>query len=329
LVITVKKKVSRLLALVGLALLVIFGMHFDFSSAWQAVLGLPLTSLLFASIAFLLNLLVKAIRWHRMSRQLSIDVPLDVSVAAFLAGCFWGLLTIGRFGEFYRVEALLDRAPSKMVALATCVTDRVIDVAFLCYVAAVLSIMIFLPFGVTVRLGLAVAATLILALMFVGVGRLTRRARGLAVPRARKPRRWQRWGAGVWQRIAPLLSACGDLVFSSAFPQTLALTALSWLAYFVTVHWLALGLGIHVPFAVTCVASALAAIAAALPISFQGLGTRDAIFVLVFGLFGITTTQSMTLSLSALALFYLVSIPIGAGGLAWRSRQKASSSAAA
>src|SRR5262245_5494531 len=97
-----KLRPDRLLFLIGLALLAAFAVRFDFSSAWQAVLGIPLSHLWLASAAFLLNLTIKAIRWHRMARQLSISVTLPVSMAAFFSGCFWGLLTIGRIGEFYR-----------------------------------------------------------------------------------------------------------------------------------------------------------------------------------------------------------------------------------
>jgi uncharacterized protein (TIRG00374 family) len=319
----VKIRPHRLLALIGLALLVAFGVRFDFSSAWQAVLEVPPSNLWLASTAFLLNLIIKAIRWHRMARQLSISVTLPVSMAAFFSGCFWGLLTIGRIGEFYRAEALFNGAPSKMVALATCITDRLIDVAFLAYLAVVLSILIFLPWSVAGRITLVVAATVILALVFAGLSRLTRRRATTPVPRSTQSRRWPRWLVAAWEQIAPLLVASRDLVFEWRMAETLALTAVSWAAYFLTIHWLALGLGIRPPFAVTCVASSLAAIAAALPISFQGLGTREATFVFVFGAVGISTTQSMTLSLSALALFYLVSIPTGGVGVAWRSRQKA------
>jgi glycosyltransferase 2 family protein len=304
--------------------LVAFGVRFDFSSAWQALLGIRLSNLWLASAAFLLNLLIKAIRWHRMARQLSISVPLPVSIAAFFSGCFWGLLTIGRIGEFYRAEALFGRAPSKMVALATCITDRLIDVAFLAYLAAALSTLIFLPWSVASRVTLVGVATVVLALVFVGLARLTRRRAKIAVPSPTEERRSPRWWLASREQIAPLLVASRDLVFEWRMAETLALTAVSWAAYFLAIHWLALGLGIRAPFSVTCVASALAAIAAALPISFQGLGTRDATFVLVFGAVGITTTQSMTLSLSALALFYLVSIPTGGAAVAWRRRQRAS-----
>jgi uncharacterized membrane protein YbhN (UPF0104 family) len=289
------------------------------------VLGIPLSNLWLASAAFLLNLSIKAIRWHRMARQLSIPVTLPVSIAAFFSGCFWGLLTIGRIGEFYRAEALFDRAPSKLVALATCITDRLIDVAFLAYLALVLSILIFLPWSVASRIALVAAASVGVALVFVGLARLTRRRARLPVPSPAEGRRWQRWWLAAWEQIAPLLVASRDLVFEWRMAETLALTAASWAAYFLTIYWLALGLGIQPPFAVTCLASSLAAIAAALPISFQGLGTREATFVFVFGAVGITATQSMTLSLSALALFYLVSLPTGGVGVAWRSRQKASS----
>jgi uncharacterized membrane protein YbhN (UPF0104 family) len=124
-------------------------------------------------------------------------------------------------------------------------------------------------------------------------------------------------------RSRPLLQASGRLIWGLGALETLLVTALSWLCYCGTVAWLAQGLGLSVPLSGIAFATALSALGAALPISFQGVGTRDGIFALLLAPHGVGTTGAVTLSLSLLALFYAVTLPIGALGLLWRRAQRA------
>ncbi|HKO92302.1 MAG TPA: lysylphosphatidylglycerol synthase transmembrane domain-containing protein [Polyangiaceae bacterium] len=319
----------RLWALIGLGLAIVLAGHVDFPRCWETLRSIPLLSVAFATSACCLNVLLKAFRWHRMARQLSIQIPLQVSLAAFCSGAFWGLFTIGRVGELMRMEALLDRTPSKLTALATCTTDRAIDLAFLIFAAGIAAILSLAPWSVGVRTALAFSATLAVGSATLGLSHMVR-TRLLPQLARKEPELLP--GGGRLQALlrgaGPLLIASSDLLLRWQVIETLALTALSWGAYLVTVDALMAGVGMAVPFSALSVTAPLSAVVAALPISFQGIGTRDAVFVFMLASYGVTTTQAVSLSLAILGVAYLATLPLGTLGLFWRHRQKARTGAA-
>ena len=321
----------RYSVLIGVLILGVVVYLVDFREAAALIGVLPISAIAIASLSYGVNVLLKAIRWHRMIQQLHIQVPLQLSISAFLSGALYGMLTIGRLGELLRVEALLDRTPSRARALSTCIADRVLDLAFLGVVALVGSAR---ALGLTmggIGLGLILAGMACMLLL----GRWLRAPRTSSVlsgtPDTNAPTFAVKLGARLAERSPRLASFAGgsrevliaisELLLTPRALETLAWTALSWVGYFGAVVSLAAGLGYDLPLFVVISATAIAAASAALPISFQGVGTREAAFALVLGPYGMTITQAATLSLTLLTLLYAVTVPLGLLGLLWRRRQ--------
>jgi uncharacterized membrane protein YbhN (UPF0104 family) len=324
----VLNQLRRYSPLIGVLLLVLLATQVDFREAWSLARAIPLSALPAAAAAYAANVILKAYRWHRMVREQGIRIPLSVSVAAFLSGALYGMLTIGRLGELLRVEALVEHSRSKGRALASCVADRLLDVAFLGTAAGVAAV---------VALGYPLREALIwfsvAGLGIVALGALFRASRGSEQSSPTHP--WGLWlvqHAAKWPFLSRILGGSRDLVvgvlellFGFGVFEALLWTAVSWFGYFWSVHLLGAALGLHVPFLATVAASAVGAASAALPISFQGIGTREIAFAVVMAPYGVNTTQAMTLSVVTLSLLYVVTLPLGACGIWLRRRQTAAS----
>lgn len=321
----------RYSVLIGIVILGVIVARVNFDEAATMVRRLPASAVGIAGLAYGVNVLIKALRWHRMVRQLQIPVAMGVSVSAFLSGALYGMLTVGRLGELLRVEALLDKCPSRARALATCIVDRLLDVLFLGVVALVGSVT---SLGVPLTLaGLVATAVGLWGLRQVSdVLRARRSAKAVTGGADETPK--PRWLANKW--VGKLVSGSTELMFVTSDMVTTVhafenvfWTALSWSGYFAAVIALTAGLGCDVPWLATIAVAAVAAISAALPISFQGVGTREAAFALAFAPYGMTVTQAVTLSFSLLALFYVVTVPMGVVGVVWRRTQQKAEAAAA
>jgi uncharacterized protein (TIRG00374 family) len=320
----VLEKLRRYSPLLGVLLLVLLGTQVDFREAWRLAQAIPLSALPAAAAAYAANVILKAYRWHRMVREQGIRIPLSVSVAAFLSGALYGMLTIGRLGELMRVEALVEHSRSKGRALASCIADRLLDVAFLGFAAGVAAVV---ALGYPLRQALVWFA--VAGIGIVALGAWFRTSRGLGQGNSTHP-----WGLWVAQytankpRLSRILGGSRDLVvgvlellFGFGVFEAALWTAVSWFGYFWSVHLLGAALGLHVPFLATVAASAVGAASAALPISFQGIGTREIAFAVVMAPYGVSTTQAMTLSVVTLSLLYVVTLPLGACGIWLRRRQ--------
>jgi uncharacterized membrane protein YbhN (UPF0104 family) len=308
----------KLLPLIGLCVLAWVLHRLDLSAMGSSLGRVPASALALSSACFTLNLWLKVWRWQRLLAAQAIVLPHRVVLAAFMSAQFYAQVSVGRVGEFLRMEALTERGVRPGVALSSCIFDRLLDVYLVLSAAAVLGALVagdrraaFAAAGVLVLATIAGAAALLWlerlgerepsAPMFSGVRLISRLARGLRdVSRATLP----------LLRPAPLLEAAG---------WTLA----AWCFYFEALVMLADGLAIAVPRALLAATAALAALSALLPVTVSGLGARELIYIEVLRAQGVASERAAALSLLHLAVMSALAIGLGLLGVAWRARQRA------
>ncbi|MEN9935653.1 MAG: hypothetical protein RLZZ387_2232 [Chloroflexota bacterium] len=298
------KKLSRwLLRLIGPLLLVFF--------LWRSDLGAIATSLaalapwlLAASLALApLFILVKSWRWELIMRELSLRPPrLAYLAVLYTIGLYAGGVTPGQSGDFIKGWYLRNRGLPLGPSLFSILLDRLFDffvMALLSLLGLVAFIDVFPPEAQgavrAVTVGFAAAVVVLTPALM-----------------ARGPREW------ALGRLTPLLPGrvrasaerfreqLGQLSLRPGpFALLLLSTALSagstmlriWLLY------LALGLA-DIPLIEIIGSTALIAILQALPISFAGIGVRDAVLVAVLARHGHPPELAISLS----ALFLLLNI---------------------
>lgn len=319
------ERLRRFAPLVGIVLLALLLRHLDFREAWRATQAIPITATLLACGAYTLNATLKALRWHRMLRHQHVAILPRASFAAFMTGAFYGMLTIGRIGELLRSEVLTEHGQSKTQALANAIADRIIDAVFLLVVAAGSSIAM-LPNAWS---GYALLSALLLGLCAL---LWARRESTDSSARHLSPASIAMTGGSLMRRALHSVRRFGAallrVLFGPGIVETLLWTVASWSAYFWAIRALALGLGIDAPMLAVVRAIALGTASAALPISFQGLGAREAMLTAALVPYGVSTTQALTLSLLSLVLFYVVLLPLGAVGIVARQLQRTEASRA-
>jgi uncharacterized protein (TIRG00374 family) len=84
--------------------------------------------------------------------------------------------------------------------------------------------------------------------------------------------------------------------------RTYLLSAVGSLLYFLSIFFLNLGLGLNFSFAQIVCIMALTSLITAIPISFMGIGTRDAALIVVFAWYGRSAEEAVSLSLGLLLL---------------------------
>jgi glycosyltransferase 2 family protein len=292
-----------LLRLIGPALLVFFLWRSDLRAIGQALAGLSWWPLLLSLGLMPLFIVVKAWRWSLIMRELALQPPsLAYLCALYTIGLYAGGVTPGQSGDFVKGWYLRDRGLPLGPSLFSIVLDRLFDF-FVMALLALLGLVAFLDVlppavqpavrAFTIAFA-AVVVVLTPALMAHGprewaLGHLTPllpgRVRGVAVHfRAQLQELRLRPGPFLLLLLATALSAGSTMVRI-------------WLLY------LALGLT-SIPLIEIIGSTALIAILQALPISFAGIGVRDAVLVAVLGRHGAPPELAISLS----ALFLLVNI---------------------
>lgn len=301
----------RLLPLLGLGLLAILLSRLDGQAMAAAAGRVSPRTLLAAVGAFLANLLVKAFRWHRLLRAQGHPLPAQVSLAAFLSGQFYGHVTVGRLGEFYRAEALTDRGLPAGRALSSCLVDRLFDLALVLLLGAGLGAFVL---G---QRRIWVGALALFGLGLLGAGALWMlRPRDPAAHTSHGPLgRARRLARDLWTGSAALIRPLPVL-------EATLWTCLGWLGHFGAVWILAGGMGIDADRILLTTATCMGALSALLPVTVSGLGARELIYAQILARQHVAPEAAVVLALLHLGMMTTTAIGIGLPGLLWRRRQR-------
>jgi uncharacterized protein (TIRG00374 family) len=309
----------KLLPWLGLLLLAWLLSRFDTHALAHEFARCRPSALVAALLLFSANVLIKAFRWQRMLQAQDLHLPTNVAIAAFLSSQFYGQVTLGRVGELYRAEALIERGVPLGLALSSSVYDRVLDLAAVLVVAATLSAL------VVGNMQAALAAAVCMALL-VALGVAVLRARWLAaLPPVAKLRAFlakRRGTRGLLGLLAQLLAGLGPLMRPAFLVEATLWTVAGWYGYFASLWQVADGLGILASRTALTAGASLGALSALLPVTISGLGAREVIYMQVLGLEHVDAKQAFALSILHLSVMTASVIAFGLLGLYARHRQQ-------
>jgi uncharacterized protein (TIRG00374 family) len=298
--------------LIGLGILALILLRLDLKATAEALAGVHWGYLLLALAANPLLFGLKAWRWRVLLRLQDIDYAWHDAFLAFVAGLFLGLITPGRVGEMGKALYLKQDCDVAIGAgMASVLMDRLFDL----YTILVLGTIGLAWFQLLPTWALAlVAAGTVLALM---------------LPVALLSERLATWGLEIIRRMPFLRRFHGQLVegtgrfqaglrplitYRSTVP--LALTLVAYSLFFGQGSLLALALDLPVGTGYLAVCLSVAGVITLIPVSFSGLGTRDAILITLFAPLGIVPEQAVAFSTLFFLTFYVGGGIIGA--LAWQ-----------
>lgn len=266
-------------------------------------------------------ILLGVFKWRLLVRVQRLDASYGDLAAYTFAGLFLGnVLPSNIGGDVVRAYALARAARQTEAAITSVVVDRLMGlVAFL--VAALVNLgLVAVLITNTAQLEALEIATVVAAMLFTLAcallfsRRVTRRfAFVFAHP----------WFARFKPRAQRLYQAIQT--FRSSY-RTLAANVLVSASVIVvaTFVWyaVALALGLDIPLIYFFLFNPLIAFVLMLPISFNGLGPKEATAVFFFGLVGVPSEAAFALSLIFHAIVVLTSLP--GGVLWWRERGRVS-----
>ncbi len=278
---------------IGLFLVGVLLWRYDFRSTFHLLQHERLTLFAATGALFVGLQVISAFRWQLLARTVGVGGRYREYLAYFFIGMFTNIFVPGLVGGDALRALYLGRRHDRMAeAFASVVADRAAGLLSLVWFAALVSFFITrvqLPPSV-LHMTLAVAA-LSLAAYLAGplVTSRALRIKGLnsvltpVAPYLRRP-----------ICLVPALALSAFLQFSFAFCQ----------------YVLGIALGLQIPLSTFLLAVPISNVIASIPISINGLGLREASYVVLMGIAGVSKNEAIALSVSYFAATTL------AGGLA-------------
>jgi uncharacterized protein (TIRG00374 family) len=298
----VKKYTSWLLRLIGPAILVYFLLTTDINKIVDNLRDLNWAPFLLSLALYPVFVVVKAWRWNMLMRELGMQAPpLGYSMILYMIGLFLGSATPGQSGDFIKAWYLRERGQPLAPALFSILLDRLFDFLIMALLS-LLGLIAFLhlfPQQLQAPVEIAtIGFALVIALMIPAL--MARRPRDWMMNLALRlsPRRvrpaLERW-RGQFASLDMRPTLMGNLLLATLGSATSTMARL-WLLF--------RAFNIIIPIPALVSSMALISIIQALPISFSGVGVRDAILIAVLASYGYTRDQALSLSV----LFLLINV---------------------
>ena len=239
--------------------------------------------------------LIKGIRWKTLLQGYGIDLSFRDSTGMYAVGMVLAAVTPGRVGDFVKIVMLIKKGCTTGKAIAANIFDRLFDVGFI-LLAGYCGMWYFSENFVSQLnvINIVFGASLVLLVIFVLKGHVVKRVAIKFVPAGYRPAARQSWNEIVAGFLKNRISRFFWIIFW---------TVVFWLLQFYAIYLCSLALGVGISFIYLIACAAVAAVLSLLPITVAGLGTRDAVFILLLGQIGIARQQSLALSALVLAVF--------------------------
>ncbi|MFH1575555.1 MAG: lysylphosphatidylglycerol synthase transmembrane domain-containing protein [Candidatus Nealsonbacteria bacterium] len=251
--------------------------------------------------------LARTLKWKKLADSVGAKIPAGILLQIMAKGVFLGVITPAKIGEFWRAKYLSDSAAiSKGRAFYTAFIDRLMDLLVIVFVAVIGLPIIYLRFGAGVSWQLYVLAIVFLIILsFVFFQKIGLRGIFKLFAKFFVPASWQ----GKTDAFLSDFDSSFKALKLSVFLETMAYSFFHYLVAVTAYYFFALALGINIQFLYLFLVVAIIWLILAIPITFLGLGTREAGFIYFFAIIGVSSSFGVALSLLVLFSNILLSVP--------------------
>jgi uncharacterized protein (TIRG00374 family) len=286
---SLSKKLSQL---IGPALLIFIFKDADFSRIQST-----LKTVSVSDIALLLSLcipvdLLSITRWHYLFGKIHIKRSLFADTKVFYSSFLMGIVTPGRVGEFYAAFRIGKEGYSKIKTALAIVFLRLFDLFFVFSVCA-LAVAALPREGILAGSYIsftAYAGLVFMAVFFIFMSFFSKRSLASVIySMTSKIKSLKAERDSIESELSHIKPGNIFLI--------LLITLTFWTVYFYQMYFIAQTLGIDLPFKDMYLVLGIVTLAAAVPVTFIGLGTREFALVGCLGLYGTSRESALTLSL--------------------------------
>jgi uncharacterized protein (TIRG00374 family) len=288
----------------GIALFAVILSRVDVKEVAAAYRRFNLFYLGYSFVTMALFILIKSIRWKRIVALQGVDVPVSRSFRIYSAGLYLGVITPGRIGDFAKSIYLINSGMEPGRAIFSPLADRIFDIVFLVVFGYISLLLIPGIFHNQMLLSSLLVLVLVVAILAIALRRdllkrFTKRFAEATVPK--------RFRVSLNRVVCDALDGFGLLTAAkTAEIALLTVAALSLQYLFLIVA--ARVLGIDVSITVLAAAISAAVFVSLLPVSLLGLGTRDAVLILIFSRVGISRELAIAFSFMFILTYCIIGI---------------------
>lgn len=298
---------ERLLKIIGPALFVYILSKINLGDLWLALKTADYSYLFVSLVFWILLLTVRHLKWKIVIDFFDPSVSFFRSFSIFLKGVFWGLVTPGKIGEFYRAKYLKDVSSLSLArALTTVIVDRLVDVLGTALIS--LTAVFVLIYSMQAKIPFLIIIFIILVLFLsVSIFIVKDKAKTILkfIFKIFLPQFLLKKSGSWLEDFFNDLRAIKFHLYIKSFVYDL----ITYLCTAFALYFLGLSLNLDVPWWYFYLVDPFVSLAVLLPVSVLGVGIREVSYVFLFSFFAIDLDQAVVFSLMVMFFNILTGVP--------------------
>lgn len=298
-----KKTIKKYYFLIGIVIFVFFILKTDTKQYFEIFShDIKFSYLIMATLLTGAILIIKAYRWNYLKRQQNINYNFWNSFLIYSIGVGFGSVTPGKLGDLIKVVYLKkDGYPIKK-CLVNVIFDRIFDLVFLFIIGCFSLVFFIVNFGYNIFFFFSTfTLSLLIVLFFVktqSARKLIKKAFYLIIPRNKQE---------LW--ILSFKDFLGEIRMFKipVYFKVTILTIFSWIVFYLQAYFIALSLSMPISFFYLAAALTISLLVSMVPISISGIGTREAVLILLFSNLNIRPEKIISLSILILIISFFAS----------------------
>ena len=297
--------------LIGLLILAFILYSIDLGKVLEVLLKIEPFYLLTAIILGLFSILLKGLKYKVVVRAHNKSISFLDGTKYFMIGFFLSLITPGRIGEIARALYANQKINSIGKSISTVVFDRAIDLALLIAMGFVATLSFSLSVQtevIPIELLAVVAIGFVLALFLISRRNIVR---VFLTPlfKAIVPERFKQQARTGFEEF---YKAMGEATKNKAdLAIAVAIGIFTWTVVGFSIFFYLLALNLNIPLHFVFLLFPAMTLVEILPISFSGLGTREATVIFLLGFYGITAPEAVAFSMLVFMVGYVLNSLMG------------------
>ena len=299
-------KIKKYLPIIGIAIFVYLLFKLNISNIVNEIANADLNFLLIALFFVFIAFFTSTLKWFMIAKKQKIEIPFYEAFKINMMSGFYGFVTPSRIGSIIRVEYLNKFNKNKLgKGISNYVLEKIFDLGSLFFLVLLSSFVLKDVLSIT-YFHYALAG-FFLILIFVFVIRDEERSRNILrffylkfLPKKIK----ETVKEGFY-------SFYDDMPERKYFVLFSMFNIMNWLVLYSIFFFIALSIGIEISFVYFLLFMPIATFVGQIPITINGLGTREAVMISLFGLLGINTTKIFSMSLINLVINGILPASIG------------------
>ncbi len=288
---------SNIIRIVGIVLFLFILSSIDLPQLGIAVSRINVFSVAISFVLVIVILSLRGLRWYVISDGLGLHLRSTEAIDGLCVAQMASFMLPGALGDLIRVPYLKCRGNPTNSSLMSVLIDSLFAAVFP-YLVLAISVIMFLNPTFSFTISMIILVILALCGSYCVYHLLKERL----WPWFTEARRIEIEQLGGRGRLLMSVHISINLLGKRRFILGLMLSAGVWFTYTLLAWHLGQSVGINIPWSTMAIASTLASIFSTLPVSIQGVGIRESVFLVVLTSLGTENVIAFSLLLMAMSL---------------------------